>query len=98
MRRYIAKWMKKVGYHPETGDVEPDLCEYAEKNFGIAKTALKSAARYACNHNCYGSEGFVDVEEWNADVFGDGSMCGGWECVERWLCQDRKVIGRVDNI
>ena len=85
-----------MAYNAETGDMEPDQCQYSTKSFTSArhntaavKRIMAKAAEYACQHNCYGSEGFLIVQEWTQEF--------GWDDRERWLCQDGKVIERVDT-
>lgn len=92
--RYLAEWMSRMAHHPETGDVEPDLCEYETAAFGD----MASAARHGCDRNCYGRECFVDVQEWDYDaaLYDDtGRKRWGWRTAERHLCQDGRAVERV---
>jgi hypothetical protein len=93
--QFTAEWMHELAHCPETGDVEPELCEYRTKAF----ETMEAAAKYACEHNCYGSEGFVRVQEWavNQAIYEDlGRKFWGWLDVERHLAQDGVVVEQVN--
>jgi hypothetical protein len=95
-RRYQAEWMARMAYHPTTGDVEPELCEYHTEAFGT----LEAAARACCERSCCGSEGFVNVQELTLDTNlfeATGLRRRGWRTVERYLCQGGVVVERVDG-
>jgi hypothetical protein len=86
----------RLGVHPESGDVIPSRCVYSTESFA----SLEAAAKRACEANCYGPEGFVNVQEYrpDADFFEEtGRARMEWVTVERWLCHEGKVVERVDG-
>lgn len=104
--RYVAEWCIEIGN--KNGEVEPHLCKYAKQAFPATPgfddptdhdPAMTAAAKHGCERNCYGSECFIDVEEYGYDegLFSDtGRKSFSWWYVERYLCGDGVVIERVD--
>src|SRR5262249_6133541 len=96
--RYLAEWQIKLAHDPVTGDVlhpGSDKHEYGQAAFD----SMEEAAAHGCKENCYGSECFVDVQEWAYDqaLYEDtGRKVYSWWTHERHLCQDGQEVERVD--
>lgn len=92
--RYVARWMSVQYGDPETGDGDPDRDEYRRK----VRPTLDEAGRYGCKKNCYGSECFVIVQEWeiSADILEhEGRTVWQWQDVEEWLFQDGQCVEQI---
>jgi hypothetical protein len=85
---YRAEWCSKIVCDPQTGGVEPDLCEYDTADYSL----LATAAERACENNCYGSEGFVSVLEWGRDR---ETNQPAWVTRGRWRCADGEAVEQV---
>lgn len=95
--RYVARWMHKQYIDPDdqtTGN--PDLDEYKKLVF----SDRDEAGRHGCEKNCYGSECFVEVQEYKRDedvLEHEQRSVYCWQAIEEWLYQDGIAIGRVES-